>query len=44
MMYIAKLEHTSESKRIPICSRMLQDSAVGLNGLDIDDYFEFLYR
>ena len=26
MMYIAKLEHTSESKRIPIWSGMLQDS------------------
>ena len=40
-MYIARLERTSASKRIPVCSGMLQDQVFGLNGLDYNDHFEY---
>ena len=43
-MYIAELEHSSASKRIPICSGIFQDSVyktVSKWPIDFNDYFEF---
>ena len=40
MMYVAKLEHPSASKRILSVVECYK-TVFGLNGLDLDDYFEF---
>ena len=40
MMYVAKLEHPSVSKRILSVVECYK-TVFGLNGLDLDDYFEF---